>query len=122
MIVAGFGFRGTATVGSLKDALARTGYSDRPTHIATADVKVANTAFQSFARTLGAQVVSVDAPTLVAQQTITQSTISAKSYGTGSVAEASAVAAAGSRAKLLAARAISADGRATCAIALGDGV
>ena len=56
---------------------------------------------------------------LTAQATSTQSPASRASRGTGSVAEAAALAAAGPGARLLSPRVISADGRATCALAEG---
>ncbi|MFD1160189.1 cobalamin biosynthesis protein [Roseovarius aestuarii] len=120
MIVAGFGFRGAATVESLRDALSRAHDNINPTHFATARDKADTPAFQSFAKTLGAEIISVDSTLLTAQQTTTQSAASQAAHGTGSVAEAAALAAAGPGAKLLAPRAISGDRKATCALAEGD--
>ncbi len=120
MIVAGFGFRGAATVDSLRDALSRAHDNANPTHFATARDKAEAPVFQSFAKTLGAKIISVDSVLLAAQQTTTQSAVSQTAHGTGSVAEAAALAAAGPGAKLLAPRAISGDRKATCALAEGD--
>lgn len=119
MIVAGFGFREAATESSLKNALARTPGAKQVTHFATVAAKAGNPAFQSFAHSAGVAVVCVDAGTLQAQRTATHSAASLKSYGTGSMAEAAALAAAGPNAKLLAPRVVSADRKATCAIATG---
>ena len=52
---------------------------------------------------------------------ITQSEASFRRYGTGSVAEATALLAAGKGARLIAPRVVSSDGMATCAIAEGKG-
>nr|MCH9832816.1 cobalamin biosynthesis protein [Alphaproteobacteria bacterium] len=55
-----------------------------------------------------------------AQLTLTHSSISLTKKSTGSVAEATALAAAGANARLTAPRSISTDRMATCAIAIGD--
>lgn len=54
-------------------------------------------------------------------ETPTQSELVAEKFGTGSVAEAAALVAAGPRARLIATRAVSRDRTATAAIAEGDG-
>ena len=120
MIVAGFGFRESVTEDSLIDALSRIGDAVKPTHFATVDAKVNNPAFRTFANTAGVKVVAVEAEKLAAQQTITQSKAAFEAYGAGSIAEAVALSAAGPKTKLLAPRVISADRKATCAIATGD--
>ncbi len=120
MIVAGFGFRASATEESLRDALSRASGALQPTHFATLEAKAADANFHSFAKSAGAELVSVDARRLAAQQTKTQSTASRRAYGTGSVAEAAALSAVGPMGKLLVTRVISADRKATCAIASGD--
>lgn len=121
MIVAGFGFRKSASVESLQDVLerARKGYD--PTCIATADDKVATSVFRSLAELCALPRIGVPEIELIAQATFTQSLASKVARHTGSVAEASALAAAGGQAKLLVARVISGDGLATCALAQGDG-
>jgi cobalt-precorrin 5A hydrolase len=53
--------------------------------------------------------------------TPTQSKLVAEKFGTGSVAEAAALVAAGPRARLIATRTVSQDRTATAAIAEGDG-
>ncbi|MEJ6392830.1 cobalamin biosynthesis protein [Gymnodinialimonas sp. 2305UL16-5] len=119
MIVAGFGFRGSAGADSLTDALALTG--TKPDVLATAADKAASAPFQSFAKKQSLPVAAIAAPDLHAQDTITQSDASAAARGTGSVAEAAALAAAGRNARLVIGRVVSHDRLATCAIAEGDG-
>lgn len=124
MIVAGFGFRRTATAASLADALDRARRAARepapsaPTALATADDKAGSAAMQDLARRLRLDVEPVAPARLMAQATLTRSAASASARGTGSVAEAAALAAAGPAARLLGPRAISEDRRATCALAL----
>ena len=118
MIVAGFGFRSSATVDSFTSALSETGVNALDA-IATAEDKSKNPAFIDFAKTIGAQIVSIDASTLTHIETQTQSQASQTHRDTGSVAEAAALAALGKDAKLLAPRSISNDRMATCAIAQG---
>jgi cobalt-precorrin 5A hydrolase len=117
VIAAGFGFRAAATADSLADALARTGGA--PTLLATAEDKSRTPAFRSLARRLGLPVLGIDPAALTAQPTLTQSQASRAARGTGSVAEAAALAAAGPGARLLGSRAVSEDGMATCALAEG---
>ncbi|MCR8546876.1 cobalamin biosynthesis protein [Salipiger sp. P9] len=120
MIVAGFGFRGAATPESLRDAydLARAG--NTATRIATAADKAESPAFRAFAQSFGLPVVPVPPQHLTHQATLTRSAASQTARGTGSVAEAAALAAAGPQARLLGARAISKDRLATCALAWGE--
>lgn len=117
MIVAGFGFRRAATLDSLADALAATGGA--PDALATAADKAS--ALAPLAARLGLPVHAVAPEALSAARTRTDSTASRTHRGTGSVAEAAALAAAGPGARLLAARAISSDRMATCALAASPG-
>lgn len=110
MIVAGFGFSSRATVDSLRGALSLTGH--RPDAVATLADKAA------LLGGLGLPVVAVSGPLPV---TPTQSATSLAARGTGSVAEACALDAAGPGAYLLVTRCVSPDGLATCAIAQGTG-
>ena len=115
MIVAGFGFRAGATPGSLSDALARTGVA--PDALATVADKAATPAFVDFAD--GRPVRSIAPAALTRIATATESAPSRAARGTGSVAEAAALAAAGPGARLLMPRTVSGDRMATCAIAEG---
>lgn len=74
---------------------------------------------QALAAQLGLPVRAVSAMALRAAPTVTHSPASLAARGTGSVAEASALVAAGPGARLLVTRRISADRRASCAIAEG---
>ncbi|MEM8578193.1 MAG: cobalamin biosynthesis protein [Pseudomonadota bacterium] len=114
MIVAGFGFRSAAQTASLRDALARTGGT--PNLLATAADKASSAAFTALGAELSLPTRGVDP---AGQHTLTQSAASQAARGTGSVAEASALAAAGPGARLLGRRVISADRQATCALAIG---
>ena len=117
VIVAGFGFRGAATAASLRDALERTGRAAQVRLLATAADKAGTAAFRGLAADLGLPVQGVDSALLADQQTPTRSVASMAARGTGSVAEAAALAAAGPGARVLVFRRISADGKATCALA-----
>lgn len=113
MIVAGLGFRKAATVASLRDALARAGGA--PDALATAADKAEAPALQALSRETRLPVIAV--PDLTGQPTATNSARVAALKGTGSVAEAAALAAAGPDARLIAPRVISADRMATAALA-----
>jgi cobalt-precorrin 5A hydrolase len=117
VIAAGFGFRAAASADSLADALVRAGST--PGLLATTEDKAQSPAFRAFARRLGLPVLGIDPAALAAQPTLTQSAASRTARGTGSVAEAAALAAAGPGARLLGPRAVSGDGMATCALAQG---
>ena len=119
MIVAGFGFRSETTLAALQDALARAGGPDGVTHLATLAAKAP--ALEPLGRALGLPVLGLPAWALRGQATLTQSARVTALFGTGSVAEAVALAAAGPEARLRGPRAASADGTATAAIAEGEG-
>ncbi len=121
MIVAGFGFRGSATEASFADALRKTAAKSRIDRLATLQDKARAAALKAVARRLSLPVVGIVEQELEMQQTLTQSAASLAARNTGSVAEAAALAAAGNGAKLIVARVTSADGLATCALAEGDG-
>lgn len=118
LIVAGFGFRTSATVESLRDALGRTGGT--PDALATAEDKARQPVFRALAKELNLPVIAVDSAALVAQEVTTQSQAALAARGTGSVAEAAALAALKHTAQVLCARQISNDRQATCALAEGD--
>ena len=118
MIVAGFGYRSGATAASLRAALAlaQNGHPPVTTLAAPAD-KAALLA--SLAEALELPLIAVTPEALRAVETPTRSPASVTARGTGSVAEAAALAAAGTGARLIALRHISPDRMATCAIAQG---
>lgn len=116
MIVAGFGFRAAAGGASLRDALARASGGRAPDAFAAPADKAA-----TLAAALGQPVIPVGPQALALAETLTRSARVAALRGTGSVAEAAAIAAAGQGAWLLGPRAVSADRLATCALAEGPG-
>lgn len=115
MIVAGFGFRKNATTQSLREALGMAARTVTPNYLATTTDKVAS--LRPLAEELGVTVVAIPQGALIAQETQTLSAQSLSERGTGSVAEAAALAAIGEGARLIAPRAISDDRLATCALA-----
>ncbi|MEM6307368.1 MAG: cobalamin biosynthesis protein [Pseudomonadota bacterium] len=117
MIVAGFGFRTRATVDSFQGALAKC-TTPPVTDFAVPVEKSQHTAFQAFAHATQTSVHLVRSDHLQLQKTPTQSAKSLALKGTGSVAEAAALAAAGPGARLTHRRVISDDGCVTCAIAI----
>lgn len=118
MIVAGFGFRGTADLASCEAALALAQHGRPPlTALAAPTDKTALLA--PLAERLGLAVIAIPAEALAGVATPTRSPASLKARGTGSVAEAAALVAAGDGARVIARRQISPDRRATCAIARG---
>lgn len=117
MIVAGFGFRSGATLAALQDALDRAGGPKGVTHLATLAAK--SKGLEPLGQELGLPVIALPPEALQRQTTCTRSERVEALHGTGSVAEASALAAAGPGARLRGARAVSADGTATAAIAEG---
>jgi cobalt-precorrin 5A hydrolase len=119
MIVAGFGFRSGVTLAALRDALASAGGPQGVTHLATLAEKAEG--LGPLARALDLPVVALDPEAVRGVPTLTQSDRVEEMFGTGSVAEAAALAAAGQGARLRGPRAVSADGTATAAIAEGAG-
>jgi len=118
VIVAGFGFRSSAGLSSLRAALVQAQHGlPSVTHLATASDKVP--ALVPLAEALGLPLIGVLPERLVEAPTLTSSAASLAARRTGSVSEASALAAAGPGARLLSPRCISADRTATCAIAEG---
>lgn len=115
MIVAGLGFRKNAGIASLRDALTRAGQS--PQALATAADKAEAPVIRALADELGLPLYAIALAELRDQPTQTHSPRVAELYGTGSLAEAAALAAAGPNARLLGPRVTSKDGKATAAIA-----
>ncbi|WP_298914325.1 cobalamin biosynthesis protein [uncultured Roseobacter sp.] len=120
MIVAGFGFRKDASLGSLTDAFERACVDVMPECIAAPDDKAIRQVFRLFSEEIGVPVRSIPADLLEQQSTVTQSLKSIVERNIGSVAEAAALAAAGPGAQLMTARHISADKLATCALAVKE--
>ncbi len=121
MIVAGFGFRTGATVESLQDALSAANAGGVIDRLATPADKAESACFRDFVAAVKLPVTPISANSMQAIETQTQSARVLLERGTGSVAEACALAAAGAEAKLITQRHISADQMATCAIAISSG-
>lgn len=119
MIVAGFGFRSEVSLAALQDALARAGGALGVTHLATLAAKAEG--LDPLARALGLPVLALDPARVKGIRTLTHSDRVDAMFGTGSIAEAVALLAAGPGARLRGPRAVSADGTATAAIAEGPG-
>ena len=119
MIVAGFGFRADAGLESLHAALALAQHG-RPavTHLATAQDKMV--ALLPLGEALGLPVRGLSPKELSGVTTLTRSPASLVARATGSLAEASALSAAGAGARLLGPRHVSPDRMATCALAEGS--
>lgn len=120
--VAGFGFRAGATPSSLQAALAQAlaqaeGDGAPLTLLATVQDKADAPCLQALAAQLGVPVCGVAPAQIEAAPTLTHSQAVHARRGTGSVAEAAALAAAGPGAKLLHPRSVSPDRLATCALA-----
>lgn len=117
VIVAGFGFSTQAGEESLRGALdAACQASGRPAVAALATAGDKAPALAPLARALGLPVIALTPPW---PATTTCSAASRTARGTGSLAEAAALKAAGPGARLLGPRALSPDRLATCALATG---
>ncbi len=126
MMVAGFGCRRGATLCSLRDALARALALARPGSalrmLAAPHDKVDIPPLRALAAELGLPLYPITATQAAAMLTLTDSVAVRTRRGTGSTAEATALAAArmfgGPTARLSRPRAVSTDRMATCAIAM----
>lgn len=119
MIVAGFGFRRSASLDSLQSAFDRAASGYRVDRLAAPADKCADPCLQRLAARLDLPVCPVDAATLRAARTVTQSASSQAARGTGSVAEAAALAGAGAGSSVIRPREVSEDRLATCSLAMG---
>lgn len=120
MIVAGFGFRGAASALSLRDAFDKARSGQVIDRLATAADKAEAAALEALAHDIGLPITGIPKQTLTTQPTLTQAPKVQAERGTGSVAEAAALAAAGPGARLLAPRVISSDRMASCALAISS--
>lgn len=115
MKVAGLGFRRGVSAESLSAALALVG---KPDALATAEDKIYEPGLVRLANELGLKVHGVSRADLAAQGVEGSARVMAE-YGTGSVAEAAALAVAGKGARLVATRRSGPDGMAVAALAEG---
>ena len=116
MRVAGLGFRATADVASLREALHLAGGTVGLSALATAEDKARAPALSALAAELGLPVIAVP----LAQLTSQVATPSAKGparYGGHSLAEASALAGVGPGGRLISHRTVASNKMATAAIA-----
>lgn len=120
MMVAGFGFRAAATAESLRSAYRAAAGGRAVAALAAPADKAALPALTDFARETGLPLRPVAPAAMALAETITQSQAALAHRRVGSVAEAAALAAAGKGARLIAARSVSADRMATCALAEGE--
>ena len=115
--VAGIGYRAGATPASLAAALDAAGGAAGVEALASIAGKAEGAPLRELAAQLGLPVIAISDDNLAAQVTLTQSDRIRRMHGTGSVAEAAALAACGPGARLAAPRSISPDRMATAAIA-----
>lgn len=116
----GIGFRSAADLSSLHDALQKAlaasggGAIDA---LVTEAAKAREEVFREFAQVMRMPGMGVSQTDLAQMLTPTQSARIQDKFGTGSLAEAAALVAAGPGARLVAQRVVSSDGMATAAIA-----
>lgn len=125
-LVIGIGFRDEATAQSIGDALsavaARAAQPEAETVLAVPEDKAAHPALCAAAKAgcLSIQTASADAMREADARVITRSDQAKTHRNVGSVCEAAALAVAGTNARLIVTRIVSADRRATAAAALKD--
>jgi len=120
MRVAGLGFKRDVTLASLREVLVAAG-AEGLTAVATVSDKSQTVALQLLAREFSLPIKAIPIAVLAGIETPTRSQFIQAKFGTGSIAEAAALAAAGARARLVSKRTVSQDRTATAAIAEGDG-
>ncbi|AUH66687.1 precorrin methylase (plasmid) [Paracoccus zhejiangensis] len=118
MIVAGIGLRAAATLDALRAGLALMG-GVRLSALATPEDKADHPALRALADELDLPLIAVPLAALRLQNCATTTPNQPDRYGTGSVAEASALAACGPGARLIRPREIAPGGLATLALAEG---
>lgn len=116
MKIAGIGLRAAATLADLQDALALAGCA-RPDALATLAAKAEKPQIKALAETLGIPVLKLGEDEISGIPTLTCSPRIKARFGTGSVAEAAALAAGGTGARLICPRVKTTNGLATAAIA-----
>ena len=121
-LIAGFGFRASADIHSLADAFEKAAAGALVDGFAAPADKSDHPALTALARRYELPVYAVEAETMKAMDTLTQSAVVRKQRQTGSVAEAAALAPFTSPARLVCSRQISDDGRAVCAVAEGEDI
>lgn len=117
--IIGCGFRQNASLESFESALSKLPKTDHYSGICVPEDKIAHEALCAFAKKLALPIYGVRKDAIASAITETQSAKIIKARHTGSVAEAAALAIFKTPARLVAARAISSDRYAVCAIAKG---
>jgi len=118
MRVAGFGFRAQAPLASMIEAVKALGFPIDA--LATAQDKAGQSQARMLAEALNMPLLAIPGDRIAGQQTMTESPRVRALRGTGSIAEAAALAACGDGARLLVTRRISADRMASAALAEGN--
>lgn len=116
MRVVGIGFRRDAPLSALRAAYDLVGPAEA---LATSAHKAEAPQIHALARSLGVTLHLIDAQTLAQQPVLSHSPAQHARFGTGSLAEAAALAAAGPGARLSGPRVTSPDRQATAALAMG---
>lgn len=120
MKVAGIGFRASATLADLRQALDL--LQTQPDALASLQAKAAAEPLKTLARELGLPLIALAEEDIAGEQTLTCSPRIKARFATGSLAEAAALVGArqarpGARARLIAPRIVTANGLATAALA-----
>jgi len=115
MKIAGVGLRAAATLESLQGAFA--GQEAGITALATLEDKADHPALLALSRALSLPIRAVPRASLAGLATLTRSCRIEQGFGTGSVAEACALAACGPGARIITPRITAPDGLATIALA-----
>lgn len=121
MKVAGLGFRRAVTVTALREALEKAGGPEGLSALATAVGKTDAPALCELADGLGLPIRAIAPEELAGAPVEHDSARVTLLFGTGSLAEAAALCAAGRGARLIVGRVVSTDGMATAAVAQGEG-
>lgn len=121
MIIAGFGFRSGANLAGFQDALTQARALDpvppAPGAMACLVLKRSQLVLDAIADALQLPIIWLDQADVLGLPVISHSAASLAAYGTPSVAEACALAAAGVGGQLLGPRVVSGDKMVTCALA-----
>ena len=117
--IIGCGFRRNASIVSFESALSKLPKTDYYSGICVPEDKIGHEALCAFAKKLVLPIYGIKRDAISAAITYTQSAKIIEARHTGSVAEAAALAIFKTPARLIAARAISSDKYAVCAIAKG---
>ena len=119
LFVIGYGFRKNASIESFESAFSKLPRIEYYSGICVPDDKISHKALCEFAKKMVLPVYGIKRDAIASAVTLTKSAKIIEARNTGSVAEAAALAIFKTPARLIAARAISSDKYAVCAIAKG---